>query len=69
MKEKVTEIIGINLLEFEEFHDEVTADGGLHLILGKVLLATELKIIDINEMNDFIDEIFEVHHRVKFSKN
>lgn len=66
-KNKAKEILGRNLKEFHIYHDHMTADGGLHIILGKILLSTELGFIEVNEMNDYIDEAFKVHSTVKFS--
>lgn len=67
MENKAKEILGKNLKEFGLYHDSMTADGGLHVILGKILLSTELGFINVDEMNDYIDEAFKVHSKVKFS--
>lgn len=67
-KIKTKVILGKNLKEFHEYHDRMTADGGLHVMLGKILLATELGFINVGEMNDYIDEAFKVHSKVRFSK-
>lgn len=67
MENKAKEILGKNLNEFGLYYDSMTADGGLHIILGKILLSTELGFINVNEMNGYIDEAFKVHSQVKFS--
>ena len=66
-KDKTKVILGKNLKEFGLYHDSLTADGGLHILLGKILLSTELGFISADEMNDYIDEAFKVHSKVRFS--
>ncbi|MBO7691552.1 MAG: hypothetical protein J6T10_02820 [Methanobrevibacter sp.] len=58
-------ILTKNVNEFKNMFDKETADGGLHLCLGKVLLATQLDLITIYEMERYIDSFFQVHNEVK----
>lgn len=66
-KNEAKAILGKNLNEFPMYHDQMTADGGLHILLGKILLSAQLGYINVNEMNNYIDEAFKVHSVVKFS--
>lgn len=65
MREKSKEILDKGLKEFSIFYDHETADGGLHILLGKTLMTAELEFISIEEMNNYIDLFFEVHNSVK----
>lgn len=58
-------ILTKNVNQFKAMFDKDTADGGLHLCLGKVLLATQLDLITIYEMERYIDLFFQEHHEVK----
>lgn len=41
------------------------ADGGLHVIIGKIKLAMQLGLIDNDEMGDLIDRAFAEHAKTK----
>lgn len=61
----VKTILTKNVNEFKNLFDRETADGGLHICLGKVLLATQLGLITIYEMEFYIDLFFQEHNEVK----
>lgn len=61
----VKTILTKNVNEFKRLFDEETADGGLHICLGKVLLATQLGLISIYEMEYYIDLFFQEHFKAK----
>lgn len=58
-------ILTKNVNEFKNLFDSETADGGLHICLGKVLLATQLGLITIYEMEYYIDQFFQEHFEAK----
>lgn len=58
-------ILTKNVSQFKRLYDSESADGGLHLSLGKVLMATELGLISQGEMEDYIDLFFREHQIVK----
>lgn len=65
MKEKAQEIISRGINNFERYYDYQTADYGLHVIIGKILLIAELELITHNEMDLFIDMLFYEHKKLK----
>lgn len=67
MNNQARDIILDNLRSFKSVYDKQSADGGLHVILGKVLLATELGFISLKEMDEFIEEGFKVNYEVKMA--
>ena len=58
-------ILTKNVRQFKRLYDSESADGGLHLSLGKVLMATELGLISQGEMEEYIDLFFQEHKDVK----
>lgn len=67
MNNQARGIILDNLKDFKSIYDKQSADGGLHVILGKILLATELNFISLKEMDDFIEQAFKVNYEVKMT--
>ncbi len=67
MNNQPRDIILDNLKSFKSVYDKQSADGGLHVLLGKILLATELNFISLKEMDEFIDQAFKVNYEVKMS--
>lgn len=65
MNNQARNIILDNLRSFKSVYDKQSADGGLHVILGKILLATELGFISLKEMDEYIDQAFKVNYEVK----
>ncbi|MBQ6447105.1 MAG: hypothetical protein IJJ10_06535 [Bacillus sp. (in: Bacteria)] len=58
-------ILTKNVNEFKNTFDKESADGGLHLYLGKVMLSVELGLITLKEMDEYIDRLFNEHFHVK----
>ena len=67
MNNQPRDIILDNLKSFKSVYDKQSADGGLHVLLGKILLATELNFISLKEMDEFIDQAFKANYEVKMS--
>ena len=65
MNYQARKIIIDNLESFKSVYDKQSADGGLHVLLGKVLLAVELGLISLKEMDEFIEQAFKVNYEVK----
>ena len=59
------EIIERDINNFTYVFREHGADGGLHIIIGKIKLAVQLGLIDFFEMDDLIDCAFFEHAKVK----
>lgn len=67
MNNQPRDIILDNLKAFKSVYDKQSADGGLHVILGKILFATELGFISLKEMDDFIEEAFKLNYEIKMA--
>ena len=67
MNNQARDIILNNLRDFKSVYDKESADGGLHVILGKILLATELNFISLKEMDEFIEMGFKENYEIKMS--
>ncbi len=67
MNNQARDIILDNLRDFKSVYDKESADGGLHVILGKILLATELNFISLKEMDEFIEMGFKENYEIKMS--
>ncbi len=61
MKKTAKYIIEKGISRFPHHYDEFSADGGLHVIIGKIALAAELGLISEDEMDDAIDRVFSQH--------
>ena len=58
-------ILTKNVNEFKNTFNKESADGGLHICLGKVMMATELELISKVEMEEYIDLFFIEHNDLK----
>lgn len=58
-------IIEKNINDFCDLFDTGSADGGLHVIVGKIGLAAELRLITLHEMDVLIDRAFVMHAKTK----
>lgn len=65
MNNQAYQIIIDNLESFKSVYDKESADGGLHVLLGKILLAVELKLIPLSVMDGLIDQAFKANYEVK----
>ena len=65
MNYQAHQIIIDNIKSFKSVYDKQSADGGLHVILGKILMAVELGFISLKEMDEYIDQAFKVNYEVK----
>lgn len=54
-------ILTKNVNQFKSTFPQSAADGALHLCLGKVMMAAELGLITLKEMDQYIDLFFQQH--------
>lgn len=64
MQKNAKQIIEKNTARFSEHFDKTSADGGLHVIVGKIGLAAELDLITLEEMGVLVDRVFAEHAKV-----
>lgn len=70
MKEKAQGIIDRGIDNFQKYYNVDTADYGLHVMIGKILLVAELELITAIQMDECVDRLFYEHKKLKkFSKN
>lgn len=65
MKKTAKYIIEKGITRFSLMYDENSADAGLHVIIGKISLASELGLISEFEMDEAIDRIFAQHKNIQ----
>lgn len=65
MKKTAKYIIEKGITHFSHHYDQFSADGGLHVIIGKIALAAELGLISEEEMDDAIDRVFLQHKNLR----
>lgn len=67
MNNQARDIILDNLRSFKSVYDKQSADGGLHVLLGKILMSTELGLIPLTEMDHYVDQAFKLNYEIKMS--
>lgn len=65
MERKAMTIINRGINNFGRYYDSTTADCGLHVMIGKILIATELELITLYEMDKSVDQLFYEHKKLK----
>lgn len=65
MERKAKEIISRGINNFERYYDSTTADCGLHVMIGKILIIAELELITIDELDKNVDLLFHEHKKLK----
>lgn len=68
MKKTAKYIIEKGITRFSHHYDEFSADGGLHVLIGKIALAAELGLISDEEMDEAIDRVFAQHSNLRKRK-
>lgn len=65
MNKNAKEVIQKGIERFTLYFDKESADGGMFVMIGKIGLAAEIGQITMEEMDEFITQIFQEHSKVK----